>query len=124
VLPVFTDNVTSTWEGTIVVPSDYTSGGVITLSWVANVAAGNLRNRVSTAVVPAGTSEDTAYTDEAYVNTPAAGVALQRFDSAFSLTTTPVAGASLNVKVTRDGGNAADTLGVDAILWQGTFGYS
>lgn len=117
----------ATWEGAIQVPSDYGSAPTITLVLVANnaVAGKAARIRVSSAVVPVGSSEDTAYTDEAYVNVSVPSAANQRFDQAYSLSTAVAAGATLNVKVSRDANNGADTLtSVSVLIWRCTFGYT
>lgn len=122
-LPAFTTGVDGTWSGSVRIPDNYGSGGIVRLSWVANATSGNLRHRVSSAVVADGVSEDTAYTDEGYINTAVPGTALQRFSTAFTLSTTPAAGASLNVKVTRNGTSGSDTLAVDALLYSLVFEY-
>lgn len=124
IVPAFAKTVDGTWEGRLRVPQNYASGGAIILSQVANATSGAVRNRVSTAVVAAAVSEDTAYTDESYVNTTVPGTAKQRFDITFTLTTTPVPGSTLNVKVTRQGTNGGDTLAVDALLWECIFQYT
>lgn len=124
VVPAFNALVVGTWDGSFIVPNNYGSAGTVVLSFVANAVVGALRVRVSSAVVAAGVSEDTAYTNEAYVNTTVPGTALQRFDVSFVLSTAPVAGSSLNIRVTRDGADAADTLGVSALLWNTAFRYT
>jgi hypothetical protein len=117
-LPGFINGADGTWEGAIRVPEDYTSGATLTLSFVANAVAGTLRSRVSTAVVANGSSEDTAYADEAYVNTVVPATANLRFDVVTVLSTNPVAGSTLNVKVTRNGLSGADTLATIALLFE------
>ncbi len=124
IIPSFTTGVDGTWEGSIRIPQNYASGGTIILSAVANATSGAVRWIVSTAVVAAGVSEDTSYTAETGVNKTVAGTARQRFDQSFTLTTTPVAGSTLNVKVTRKGaGGLGDTLTVDCLLWECIFQY-
>jgi hypothetical protein len=123
VVPAFRSGLFGTWEGSIPVPSNYISGGQITTSFVANATTGVLRHRVGTAVVAAGVSEDTAYTQEAYVNVTVPGTALRRFDTTFVLSTLPALGSNINVQVTRDGANVADTLAVSALMWETIFEY-
>lgn len=124
VLPAFTKLVDGTWEGSVRIPQNYSSGGAVKLSFVANATSGAIRSRVSTTVVAASSTEDASYTDESYVNTTVPGTAKQRFDVSFTLTTTPVVGSTLNVKVTRNGTNGGDTLAVDALLWEAVFEYT
>lgn len=123
IIPTFTHGVDGTWEGSIRVPHNYASGAKLILSFVVNATSGAVRSLVSTAVVAAGVTEDTAYTAETAVNTTVPGTARFRFDVSFTLTTTPVAGSTLNVKVTRNGANGADTCTVDALLWELIFEY-
>lgn len=119
----FTKSVDGTWEGSLRIPHNYSSGGTIILSAVANATTGVVRWIISTAVVAAGVTEDTAYTAETAQNITVPATARLRFDTTFTLTTTPVAGSTLNVKVTRNGANVADTLAVDALLWECVFQY-
>lgn len=123
ILCCFTKSVDGTWEGSLRIPNNYASGGTIILSAVANATSGAVRWIVSTAVVAAGVTEDTAYTAETAQNVTVPGTARQRFDTTFTLTTTPVAGSTLNVKVTRKGTDGGDTLTVDALLWECIFQY-
>jgi hypothetical protein len=123
VVPAFTKLVDGTWEGSIRIPQDYSSTAQIILSAVANATSGAVRWIVSTAVVASGVTEDTAYTAETAQNVTVPGTANQRFDTTFTLTTTLVAGSTLNVKVTRQGSNGGDTLAVDALLWECIFQY-
>jgi len=116
VAPALVNGALGTWEGSIEVPADYSSGGIVTLTWAANATTGNLRNRVGSQVVANAVSTDGAYTQEAYVATTVPGTAKQRFQSSFTLSTTLVAGSTLELQVTRDGGNAADTLAAVALL--------
>lgn len=122
--PAFTKSVDSFWSGTIRVPQDYVGSGTVICSFVANATSGAIRVLVSTKVVANLASEDAAYTDETAQNVTVPATANQRKDISFTLTTTPVAGSSLNVKVTRNGANAADTLAVDALLWECVFQYA
>jgi hypothetical protein len=124
VVPAFTKSVDGTWEGALRVPQNYVSAGRIILSGVANATSGAVRVRVSTSVVANGATEDPAYTDEAYVNHTVPGTANLRDDVTFTLSTTPVAGSTLNVKVTRQGTNGGDTLAVDWLLWEVVFQYT
>lgn len=116
VLPAFVNGADGTWEGSLQIPADYSSGGTITLRWAANATVGAIRARVGSSVVANLVSTDTAYTQEAYVNTTVPGTALQRFSVAYVLSTSLVAGSTLFFQVTRNGANAADTLAVPANL--------
>jgi hypothetical protein len=124
VVPGFIVDLDGTWEGAVRVPQNYASGAKIILSWVCNATTGVLRSIVSTTVIADGESEDTAYTAETAVDTTVPGTAKFRKDVSFTLTTVPVAGDTLNVKVTRNGANAADTLAVTAMLWECVFEYT
>lgn len=124
IVPAFINALDGTWEGNIVVPADYSSAGAILVSGVCNANSGAVRLRVSTSVIANGASEDGAYTDEAYVNHTVPGTALFRDDVTFTLATTPVAGRTLNVKVTRNGSNGGDTLAVAYLLWDVSFQYT
>jgi len=127
VVPAFTHSVLGTWEGRVIVPTDYTSSAIVVLYLVTNsILAGKFtRFRVSTFVVASGSSLDFGYTDEAYVNIAVPGTTAQLFTQSYALSTTPVPGNVLNVKVTRDGGNIGDTLGAnDVLLWACNFTYS
>lgn len=120
------DAVVSSWTGAVRVPQDYGSTPVILLSMVVDntLAAKAAAIRVSTSVVADAVSEDTAYTDEAYVNVAIPTTANERFDQSYALTTTPVAGATLNVQVTRDGTRPGDTLTLgNVLIWECLFQY-
>lgn len=123
VVPAFTKLVDGTWEGSIRIPQGYTSTPVIICSFVANSTSGAIRVQVSTSVIAPSVSEDIAYTAETATNTTVPGTAKQRFDITTPLTTTLVAGSTLNVKVARIGSNIGDTLAVDALLWECVFQY-
>lgn len=126
--PALPHSVLGFWEGSCRIPQNYGSAGTVIVSLVANntLGAGKAaRVRVSTAVVASGVSEDTAYTDEAYVNVSVPATANQRFDQSYALTTTPAAGSTLNVKVTRDGASGSDTLvGINCLVWETVFQYT
>jgi hypothetical protein len=124
VCPAFVKSLDGTWEGILRIPQNYASAGAVILSWAANATTGNLRHRVSTCVVAAGASYNGTYTDESYVNTTVPGTALFRFDTTFTLTTTPSNGGDLFVKVTRNGSSGSDTLAVDALLLKAVFQYT
>ena len=124
VVPAFTKSVDGTWEGAVRIPQNYSSAGVIICSFVANATSGAIRVQVSDAVVAVSVTEDTAYTAETAANTTVPGTAKQRFDISTTLTTTPVAGSTLNVRVARIGTNVGDTLAVDALLWECLFQYT
>lgn len=123
VVPAFTKDVVGTWEGACVVPANYGSAGAIVVSYVANATSGVFRSRVGTAVVAVSASEDTAYTNETYADTTVPGTAKQRFDVSFTLTSTPIANSTLNVKVEHEGTHANDTLAVDCLIWACHFQY-
>lgn len=123
-LPAFPKLLDGWWQGSIRIPNNYTSSGAIVCSYVANAAVGNVRTNVSTAVVAAGVTEDTALTSETTVTTTVPGTARQRFDVSFTLTPTLVAGSTLNVQVERFGTSGLDTLAVDLLLWELTLTYS
>jgi hypothetical protein len=112
----FTQAVDGTWEGSVLIPIDYGSGGTINLRWAVNATTGNLRNRVGTSVVADGVTTDTAYTQESYVNTAVPGTALRRFTTSFILSTVLVASSTLFVQVTRNGASGSDTLAAIANL--------
>lgn len=116
IVPAFTKSVDGTWEGSLEVPADYSSGGTIVLTWVANATTGNLRNRVGSQVVANGVNLDGTYTQETYLNTTVPGTAKQRFQTSFVLSTVLVAGSTLELQVTRNGTSGSDTLAVDALL--------
>lgn len=124
IVPALAFGLLGTWEGRLRIPDNYVSGGAIKLSFATAGTSGGMRVRVSTAVVADGVSEDTAYTDEAYVQAAAPGTARQRFTSSFTLTPTLTPGSTLNVKVTRDGGNAADTLAAEVLIWHTALVYT
>lgn len=123
-VPAFTKLVDGTWEGAVRVPQNYASAGVIILSGVCNATSGAVRVRVSTDVIANLGALDAAYTDETYVNHTVPGTVKERDDVSFTLTTTPAAGSTLQVKVTRNGSNVADTLAVDWLLWECIFQYT
>lgn len=115
------------WAGSVRVPQDYGSNPVIVLSMVANntLAAKAARITVGTTVVANGASEDAAYTQEAYVNVAVPVTANQRFDQTYALSTSPVAGSTLNVIVLRDGGSGSDTLTLtNVLIWECLFQYT
>ncbi len=124
VVPGFTKSVDGTWEGAVRIPQNYSSGGIVICSFVANATTGNIRTQVSDSVVAVSVSEDTAYTAETAATTTVPGTAKQRFDISTTLTTTLVAGSTLNVKVARVGSAGTDTLAVDALLWECLLSYT
>lgn len=124
VVPAFTHGVDGTWEGRITIPTDYASGGTIRLRLAANATTGNVRLQASSAVVADAGSLDPAYTNETATNTTVPGTAKERFTVSFTLSTTPVAGETLLVKITRVGSNIGDTLAVDALLFGCDFEYT
>lgn len=121
--PYFTKAVDGTWSGSIHIPHNYSSAGTIILRGVANATSGAVRLMVSTSVVANGSTENPAYTDETPVNHTVVGTANALDDVSFTLTTTPVADSTLNVKVTRVGSNGGDTLAVDYGLVECIFSY-
>jgi len=123
VLTAFTKDVDGYWEGSVLVPLDYNSSANIVCSYVANATSGVYRNQIKSAVVAVGVSEDTAYTAETAVDTSVPASANLRFDVSTSLTTTPVAGSTLNVVVGHIGSHGNDTLAVDCLLWECSFDY-
>lgn len=123
-LPALASGGAGTWEGAVRVPNNYSRTPAIVLQGTANATSGNVRLRVSSSVVADGQNEDAAYTDEAYVDTATPATANDLLAVSFALSTAPVAGALLNVKVTRDGGNPLDTLGADWVIVAATFTYS
>ena len=123
-VPTFQTGQDGTWDGRTRIPADYVSGGTLTLTMVVNATSGAVRVRVGTAVVAAGVSENTAYTQESYVNQSVPASALQRFDTAFTLSSTLAALSDLNVQVTRNGTSGSDTCGSDVMLWQAVLSYT
>jgi hypothetical protein len=123
IVAAFTKSKDSTWEGSIEIPQDYVSGGSIRISAVANATSGAVRWVAGTAVVASAVTEDTAYTDETAQNVTVPATANKRFDTSFTLTTTPAAGSTLNVRIKRNGTNGGDTLTVDALVWAVEFEY-
>lgn len=120
----FPVSVDSSWEGAARVPQNYQSAGAVVVTAIANATTGAVRWAVSSAVAAAGASEDGAWVDEAAQTVVVPATAKIRFDTSFVLTSVPVAGATLNVKVTRNGLNAGDTLAVRALLWECIFRYT
>lgn len=126
VKPGFVPAATGTWEGTVVVPPDYASTPSVILSLVSanTTAAKACRFFVSSSVVPNGSVEDATYTNETAVNIVVPTTAFQRFDQSYTLSTSPGAGETLNLKVTRDGTNGGDTLTTQTVLlWTCMFQY-
>lgn len=124
VLPGFQKTLDSTWEGAVRIPQNYASGGILIASFVCNATTGAIRTQISDSVVAAGVSEDTAYTAETAATTTVPGTAKFRFDVSTTLTTTLLAGSTLNAKVARIGTNGADTLAVDLLLWELILSYT
>lgn len=123
-LPYYTAAQTSIWAGSIPVPQNFKSAPQIVLSTVVNATTGVVRWIVATAVVAAGVTEDTAFTAEAAQNITVPGTALLRQDVTFNLSTTPAAGSTLNVRVERNGSNAADTCALPAAVYEAIFQFS
>lgn len=123
IVPAFTKDVVGSWEGAVEIPADYASGGAIVCSYVCNATTGVYTNQISTAVVADAVSEDTAFTAETQVDTTVPATAKLRKDVSTTLTTTPVAGSTLNVKVAHLGTDGDDTLAVDMLLWDCFFSY-
>lgn len=123
-VPAFSASEDVSLEAVMRVPQNYLSGGAVVVTVVANATAGAARWLVSSAVAAAGASEDGVYTDEAAQAVAVPAAAKARLDVTFALATVPVAGATLNLKLTRQAKNAADTLAVDALLWEILFRYT
>lgn len=123
-LPFLRHGGTGYWTGAIRVPDDYGSAPTVTITWVAAVIVGAVRLNVASSVIAVGASEDPAYTSETAQNVTVPGTALLRKDTTFVLSTVPVAGSDLNVKVSREGGNVADTCTGQAFILQVVFDYT
>jgi hypothetical protein len=122
-LPYFSHSGDGAWVGTIRVPQDYGASPKIIVSFVVNATSGAVRWKVGTAIVADGVTEDTNYTTETAQNITVPGTALLRKDVTFTLTSTPVAGADMNVKVTREASNGGDTCTASAAIWAVNFQY-
>jgi hypothetical protein len=125
ILPALSHAGDGTWVGSIPVPEDYSSTPKVIISAVTNAVAGAVRWVVGTSVIAAGGREDSAFTDETAQNVTVPGTTSTRFDSTFAITgNTPVAGASLNIRVKRNAANAGDTCTATALVWQVVFQYA
>jgi hypothetical protein len=125
ILPYLSHSGDGYWIGAVRVPDDYGSAPVVTVSGVVNATTGAVRLVVGTAADAAGGSADAALVDEAAVNVPVPGVALERFDQAFAVTgSSPAAGKVLVVRVKRNAANAGDTCTAAFGVWAVTFGYT
>lgn len=125
VLPYFAHGGTGSWTTSIRIPADYGSSPSVSISCVVNTNSGVIRWVVGTAVVPVGTSEDTAFTLETPQNISVPATALKRYDVSFNITgTVPVANADLNIQVQRQGGNVADTCTFVSAVWAVVFSYT
>lgn len=117
----------STWEGVLRVPRDYASAGEIDLRMVADnsLSSKHAVLWVSTSVVGSGSVMDTSYTDESTVVVAIPTTPNETFDQSFVLSTVPLPGASLNVKVNRDASSGSDTLTLtNVLLWEVIFRYT
>lgn len=127
IVPGFQHGLDGTWDGNVTIPDDYSAGGNIVLHWTTNTNVGNVRWIVSSRVIADAAGLDGAYTAETAQVVAAPGAALQRVTTSFTLSTTPVAGRTLEVRVERAGNDATDTCGSDALLvgceFQYTAGY-
>lgn len=121
VFPFFYNGHDSSWTGTIPIPQNYASHPQLILQTVTQATTGVVRWFVSTSIVGAGASLDAAYTAETAQNITVPGTTLFRQDVTFNLSTAPVAGATMNVKVTRNGANVADTCTFPAAVWECIF---
>ena len=123
-LPYLRSGADGYWSGSVRVPADYGSSPAIVVTTVINANSGVVRLIVGTAVVANGVSEDTAISDESAQNVTVPVTNRFRFDTTFSLTTTVVVGSDLNVRVKRNGANAADTCPFALGLWSVNFTYA
>lgn len=124
IVPGFQNLVNGAWAGQIPIPPDYVSGGSLTLRWTVNINTGNVAWQVGSRIVNDGEDLDGSYTNETQVVVAAPGTALNRVTTAFTLSTSPVAGKTLQVNVMRNGANVADTCTKDAILYSCEFAYT
>lgn len=124
VLPELVNGHDSFWTGTTPIPQNYSNTPQIIIQSVTQATTGVVRWIVSSSVVAAGASEDAAWTDETAQNITVPGTAFVRQDTTFSLSTVPVAGSSLNIKITRNGANVADTCAQPAFIWECIFQFN
>lgn len=113
----------SSWQGEIVVPQNYSSTPKIIILFTSEATSGNVRWFVSTSFEAAAANADPAWTDETAQNVATAGTANYRTDATFTLSTTPVAGKLMNVKVTRQGSSGSDTCTKNAAIVGCVFQY-
>jgi len=129
IIPWFTKSVDGTWLGSFPVPSNYSSGGTVVVTGVANATAGAVRWQVLCGQTVNGSTADLTLTAETAQNVTVPGTANQSFDTTFTLAgTTPSAGTAhpeiFFVQVKRVGTNGGDTLAVDCGLLACTFLYT
>jgi len=129
IIPYFTKSADGTWQGSFPVPSNYSSGGTVVVTAVANATSGAVRWIVLCGQTKNGSSADLSLTAETAQNVTVPGTANQAFDTTFTLAgTTPSAGTAhpevFVVQVERNGSNGGDTLAVDCGVLAVTFLYT
>lgn len=121
----YVKDVDGDWWGIVRVPQDYNAGGTVILRVAANSTGGLVTSFiVSTKVLDTGATWDAALTAETVIDTTLSTTAYRPSDVTFTLTTTPVAGKDLLVKIQHNGTRGADTLNVDTLMFQAIFQYT
>lgn len=124
-VPAFTKDVDGDWWGIVRVPQDYASGGAIILRVAANDTNGTVSSWiVSTKARDTSATWDAALTDETVQDATMSTTAYRPTDVSFTLSTTPVAGGDLVIRIRHNGTRSQDTLAVDSLLFQAVFQYS
>jgi hypothetical protein len=113
----FVKDVEGKIYGSVPIPDDYTSGGVIRLAIAANATSGATRLQVGTKAVADGESLNPTLTDETAQDITVPGTAYLRKDVTFTLTETLADKDLLLVEIFHDGDHANDTLNADTLLF-------
>lgn len=124
VIPAFLKDVDGSWYGMVRVPQDYVSTPKLIPRILANATTGVTRINVYTSVKGDADVVDAALTAETAQDITVPGTAYTLKDVTFSLSTTPVAGKTLTLRIQHDGTHVNDTLAVDTLLYEAVFQYA
>lgn len=125
IYPAFVKDVDGDWWGEIDVPKDYVSTPKIILWIMANQTSSVVcRMLVLTKATAVSATIDAAGTAETAIDGTLTTTAYRPLLYTFTLSTTPVAGEKMTVKIQHNGLHANDTVAVDPILYKAVFEYT
>lgn len=121
--PNFKRDASGKWRGACQVPADYSSGGTVRISIMANATSGVTRMNVNFAFVADAESMDPSLTAGTAQDITVPATALLRKDADFTVTGAAAEDVLL-VEVEHAGAHANDTLAAETVLVDAVFEYT